>query len=145
MKWKPKFRPTVESVVKKLVWLRFSGLPSKLVEEEIIASIRDMVGWTIRVDTIFLTGTRGKFARACVEVDLLSPLIPSLINFNFRVTIKYEGLHLIYFKCGCYVHQVKDFKQNQTEENSPIESGQVGREHEQFLVTKWVSYGPWMF
>lgn len=62
MKWKPKFRSTVELVVKKLVWLRFSGLPSELLEEEIIASIRDMVGWTIRVDTIFLLGTRGKFA-----------------------------------------------------------------------------------
>lgn len=67
---------------------------------------------------------------------------PIPINFNFRVTIKYEGLHLIYFKCGCYVHQVKDCKLNQTEKNSPIENRQVWREQEQFSVMKWVSCGP---
>lgn len=62
MKWSPKFHPTAESIASKLVWVRFPRFPLEILDEEILTSMRDMVGRTVKVDATSLTGLRARFA-----------------------------------------------------------------------------------
>ncbi|CAN1126132.1 hypothetical protein LINPERHAP2_LOCUS3249 [Linum perenne] len=73
--------------------------------------IGDKIGRTVRIDHTTLEGSRGNFARICVEVDLSKPLL-SKYRLRRRVRrIEYEGLHTICFNCGCYGHRVDSCKQ----------------------------------
>ena len=67
------------------------------------------IGKPIRVDNATSTLSRGHYARICVKVDLLKPLVS---NFRFRRRIRkleYEGIHLVCFRCGMYGHRKKIF------------------------------------
>ncbi|CAN1128424.1 hypothetical protein LINPERHAP2_LOCUS4620 [Linum perenne] len=69
-----------------------------MVNDQIIG---DRIGIMVRVDHTTLEGSRGNFARICVEVDLCKPLL-SKYRLRRRVRrIEYEGLHTICFNCGC--------------------------------------------
>lgn len=64
------------------------------------------IGRPVKVDDNILHGARGRYARLCVEVDLSHPL---LAKFRLRRRVKrldYEGLHQVYFACGCYGHRL---------------------------------------
>ena len=62
------------------------------------------IGKPIRVDNATSTMSRGHYARICVEVDLLKPLV-SKFKFRRRIrTLEYEGIHLVCFRCGMYGH-----------------------------------------
>lgn len=145
MKWRLKFRPVDEKMSKTLVWVRFSGILPELLEEEILSSMGDMLGRTIRVDNTSLSGTRGKFARVCVELDLATPLLPSLTLFDFAQRVEYEGLHLICFECGRYDHRGEDCLMAHPPSNPsvppstpPVPPSPVVPEPPSSL------YGPWM-
>lgn len=99
---------TKETVTKTLIWVQFPSVPSELLDEEFISSMGDRIGRTIKVDGTSLTRLRAKFAGCCVEIDLSSPLISSLIVFDFKQKVNYEGLHLICFECGVYGHGAND-------------------------------------
>ncbi|CAN1120236.1 hypothetical protein LINPERHAP2_LOCUS93 [Linum perenne] len=71
----------------------------------VLSTIGDNIGKTIRIDHTTLQGNRGNFVCICVEVDL-SKFLLSKYRLRRRVRrIEYEGLHTIYFSCGCYGHQ----------------------------------------
>ncbi|CAN1195088.1 hypothetical protein LINPERHAP2_LOCUS42916 [Linum perenne] len=77
----------------------------------ILKLIGDRIGKTVRIDHTTLEGSRGNFARICVEVDLSKPLL-SKYRLRRRVRrIEYEGLHTICFNCGCFGHKVEACKQ----------------------------------
>lgn len=80
----------------------------EMLDEELISFMVDMIGKTVKVDAMSLTGLRAKFAWVCVEVNLNKPLLPSLTVFDCEQKIEYEGLHLICLECGCYGHRGED-------------------------------------
>ncbi|KAF7823170.1 uncharacterized protein G2W53_021314 [Senna tora] len=49
-------------------------------------------------------GTRGKFARIYVEINLKKQLVPQVEVRGRSYAVEYEGLHLICFHCGRYGH-----------------------------------------
>lgn len=59
MKWRPKFHLVAKKVSKTLVWVRFLGILSELLDEEIISSMGDMLGRTVKVDKTSLSGICG--------------------------------------------------------------------------------------
>lgn len=66
------------------------------------------IGRTLKIDRTTSIGTRGNYARSCVEVDLTKQL---LAKFKLRRRIRrimYEGLHLICFHCGWYSGHKKE-------------------------------------
>lgn len=67
------------------------------------------MGKPIKVDSNTSLGTRGKFAGICVEVDLSKPLLSQVRIGNFAQNIEYEGLHTVYFSCGCFGHRLESF------------------------------------
>ncbi|CAN1160194.1 hypothetical protein LINPERHAP2_LOCUS23165 [Linum perenne] len=87
------------------VWIRLPCLLLEYFNFGILAKIGDRIGKTVRVDHTTLEGSRGNFARLCMEVDLSKPLL-SKYHLRRRVRrIDYEVLHTIYFSCGCYGHE----------------------------------------
>ncbi|CAN1182872.1 hypothetical protein LINPERHAP2_LOCUS36214, partial [Linum perenne] len=87
------------------VWVHLLGIPLENFDVGILRLIGDRIWKTVRVDSTKLFGSRGNYARLCVEVDLLKPLV-SKYHLHRRVRrIEYEGLHEICFKCGRYGHE----------------------------------------
>ncbi|CAN1126723.1 hypothetical protein LINPERHAP2_LOCUS3596 [Linum perenne] len=81
----------------------------------VLTIIGNKIGKTVRLDLTTLGGSRGNFARICVEVDLSKPLL-SKYRLRRRVRrIEYEGLHTICYSCGCYGH-AQDLCQKKEEE-----------------------------
>ncbi|CAN1178493.1 hypothetical protein LINPERHAP2_LOCUS33702 [Linum perenne] len=109
--WRPYFRPEETLVTTLRVWVRLPGIPFEYFDETILKLIGDRIGRTVRIDHTTLEGTRGNFARICVEVDFSKPLL-SKYKLRRRVRrIEYEGLHTICFNCGCYGHKDESCKQ----------------------------------
>ncbi|CAN1140682.1 hypothetical protein LINPERHAP2_LOCUS12009, partial [Linum perenne] len=87
----------------------------------VLKIIGDMIGKMVRLDHSTLEGSRGKFARICVEVDLSKPLL-SKYRLRRRVRrVDYEGLHTIYHTCGCYRH-VKENCPEVNEDDMTVET-----------------------
>ncbi|CAN1342533.1 hypothetical protein LINPERPRIM_LOCUS39487 [Linum perenne] len=109
--WRPYFRPEETLLSTLRVWVRLPGIPFEYFDNTILKLIGDRIGRTVRIDHTTLEGTRGNFARICVEVDLSKPLL-SKYRLRRRVRrIEYEGLHTICFNCGCYGHKDEACKQ----------------------------------
>ncbi|CAN1131001.1 hypothetical protein LINPERHAP2_LOCUS6156 [Linum perenne] len=103
--WRPYFQPEETFLSTLRVWVRLPGIPFEYFDNTILKLIGDRIGKTVRIDHTTLEGTRGNFARICVEVDLSKPLL-SKYRLRRRVRrIEYEGLHTICFNCGCYGHK----------------------------------------
>lgn len=52
-----------------------------------------------------IIGSRGRYARILVEVDITKPLLSKFKLKNKIRIIEYEGIHLVCFKCGIYGHR----------------------------------------
>ncbi|GLT30192.1 hypothetical protein SLA2020_050070 [Shorea laevis] len=68
--WEPSFHPARAKAPKTAVWVKLYGVPSMCYQEAIVLYLASKLGKPIKVDSITLLGTREKFARVCVEVDL---------------------------------------------------------------------------
>ncbi|CAN1148631.1 hypothetical protein LINPERHAP2_LOCUS16600 [Linum perenne] len=102
--WRPYFQPEDSHISTLRVWVRLPGIPLEYFDAAILTIIGNKIGKTVRLDLTTLGGSRGNFARICVEVDLSKPLL-SKYRLRRRVRrIEYEGLHTICYSCGCYGH-----------------------------------------
>ncbi|CAN1154114.1 hypothetical protein LINPERHAP2_LOCUS19827 [Linum perenne] len=105
--WRPYFQPEDDPISTLRVWVRLPGIPLEYFDATILTIIGNRIGKTVRLDGTTLEGSRGNFARICVEVDLSKPLL-SKYRLRQRVRrIEYEGLHTICFSCGCYGHTLE--------------------------------------
>ncbi|CAN1140684.1 hypothetical protein LINPERHAP2_LOCUS12009, partial [Linum perenne] len=119
--WRPYFQPEDSPISTLRVWVRLPGLPLEYFDATILKIIGDMIGKMVRLDHSTLEGSRGKFARICVEVDLSKPLL-SKYRLRRRVRrVDYEGLHTIYHTCGCYRH-VKENCPEVNEDDMTVET-----------------------
>lgn len=55
-KWRPDFRPSMETVNSTQVWVRFPELPLELFDEEVLFAMGNTAGKAIRVDNTTLSG-----------------------------------------------------------------------------------------
>ncbi|CAN1162625.1 hypothetical protein LINPERHAP2_LOCUS24598 [Linum perenne] len=147
--WRPNFEPGVSQVNSVRVWIRLPGIPLENFDMGILKLIGDRIGKTIRVDSTTLFGSRGNYARLCVEVDLHKPLV-SKYRLHRRVRrVEYEGLHEICFECGRYGH-VKDHCPSLRESVAePTPAPEAIFENPLFQATEERpevvdDYGPWM-
>lgn len=69
------------------------------------------MGNIVRVDHNTLLRLKGKFARVCVNIDIIHPLLDSLSisrgGLSTRVPLIYEGLHEVCPLCGGDLHQLE--------------------------------------
>ncbi|CAI0557987.1 unnamed protein product [Linum tenue] len=76
--WSPSFKVSDPLPRKMIVWVQFPTLKIHFYHKEILTSLGNLLGRTIRLDFHTLTLQRAKFARIAVEVDLSKPLVPRI-------------------------------------------------------------------
>ncbi|CAL1357020.1 unnamed protein product [Linum trigynum] len=87
-----------------MVWARLPGLPIEFINREADERIASKIGRPIKVDRATQNGEMGRFARVCVEVDLMKPLLSQYKIEGRTYFIEFEGLYRIFTECGQYGH-----------------------------------------
>ncbi|CAN1185486.1 hypothetical protein LINPERHAP2_LOCUS37578 [Linum perenne] len=70
-----------------------------------VSRIGDYIGKTVRLDLATAEGTRGRYARVCVEVDVTKPLLGKYMIEDKVFRVEYESLENVCFECGFYGHK----------------------------------------
>ncbi|CAN1818831.1 hypothetical protein LINPERHAP1_LOCUS28511 [Linum perenne] len=88
-----------------VVWIRFPHLPIQLYHKQILSSLGNLIGRTVRMDHNTQTAERGKFARIAVEIDLNEPLVTGVELDGAWQRVEYENLPELCFSCGKVGHE----------------------------------------
>ncbi|XP_016195197.1 uncharacterized protein LOC107636187 [Arachis ipaensis] len=119
--WTPDFKPYEDTFEETMVWIRISGLSIWYYQDKAMMRIASAVGRPVKVDLATKLVERGKFARACVQINLDLPVVRSVIVDEFEYKVEYECLHLICDKCNYFGHPTTDCRM------TPIDSERVDR------------------
>lgn len=102
--WRPEFVPSEAAISSVLLWVRLPNLPMEFWKEDFLRIILAPAGQFVCVDAATLAKSRGGFARACIRVNLLHPLLPGTrvqgIHLPFWQQFAYENLEGICSRCG---------------------------------------------
>ena len=110
--WYPGCVKKGTEVTKATVWIRLPGLDVLYYDEVMLKLIASVIGTPVRVDPNTLAISRGRYARVCVEVDLLQPLVGKILLDGEWQLVSYEGLHTICSVCGMYGHKEDSCSEN---------------------------------
>ncbi|XP_015948894.1 uncharacterized protein LOC107473820 [Arachis duranensis] len=91
-----------------MVWIRITGLNINYYQERAMKMIVSAVGKPIRIDLATKSAERGKYARACVQINLGLPVIKKIQVDGHMYDIEYEYLNLICEKCSCFGHVTRE-------------------------------------
>uniref|UniRef100_A0A2N9H4L7 CCHC-type domain-containing protein n=1 Tax=Fagus sylvatica TaxID=28930 RepID=A0A2N9H4L7_FAGSY len=132
----------LEASVKTVaIWVRLPELPMEYYHKDSLLHIGSGLGPVLRVDFNTAAGTRGRFARICVQIDLDKPLARTVRVGKTRLAVIYEGIGLLCFHCGRIGHRSELCPSHvlEEEETSTDTAGSRAEEEE-----KLKSFGPWM-
>lgn len=76
--WSVNFCPAGYAIEELVVWVRIPGLPIEYYDNRVILYIGDRIGKTCKVDKNTLSMGKGKYARLCIQVNLIKPLLVML-------------------------------------------------------------------
>ncbi|KAL4341777.1 hypothetical protein GQ457_08G026220 [Hibiscus cannabinus] len=102
--WHRDFCTTEKHPTHVVVWIRLPGLSYRYYSKALFRLIASVVGRVVKIDYNTSGGSRGKFARLAVMVDLNKPLLSCVSIDGHIQKLEYEGLHQICFHCGTYGH-----------------------------------------
>ncbi|CAL1395202.1 unnamed protein product [Linum trigynum] len=106
--WTPKFKLSDPLPKTMIVWVQLPALKIHFYHKEVLTSLGNLIGRTIKLDYHTLTQQRAKFARLAVEVDLSKPLVPRIWLDDDWQKVEYENLPTVCFECGKIGHQSTD-------------------------------------
>ncbi|CAN1127839.1 hypothetical protein LINPERPRIM_LOCUS29861 [Linum perenne] len=72
--WSPTFNEE-EKIRSILTWVRLPKLPIHYFNTVVVSRIGNFIGRTVRLDLATKEGSRCRYARVCVEIDLTKPLL----------------------------------------------------------------------
>ncbi|CAL1411640.1 unnamed protein product [Linum trigynum] len=87
-----------------IVWVHLPELKIHFYHKEVLTTLGNLIGRTIKLDYHTLTQQRAKFARLAVEVDLSRPLVPRIWLDDDWQAVEYENLPAVCFECGKIGH-----------------------------------------
>ncbi|XP_072065876.1 uncharacterized protein [Arachis hypogaea] len=102
--WSSDFRPCEDSFGDTMVWVRIARLSIWYYHERAMMRIASAIGKPIKIDLATKLAERGKFARACVQVNLGLPVVRKIIVDGYEYDVEYECLQLLCEKCNCFGH-----------------------------------------
>nr|KYP44877.1 hypothetical protein KK1_033618 [Cajanus cajan] len=108
--WLAVFVASEATIDQTLAWVCFPRHGMVYYDESVLISIAFAIGPPIKVDTNTLTMPRGRFARVCIQIDLNVPVVGKFCLNNIWYNVEYEGLRMLYTKCGCYRHVSRECK-----------------------------------
>uniref|UniRef100_A0A2N9HXU9 CCHC-type domain-containing protein n=1 Tax=Fagus sylvatica TaxID=28930 RepID=A0A2N9HXU9_FAGSY len=139
--WVPNFRASEASVKTVAIWVRLPELPVEYYHKDSLLHIGSGLGPVLRVDFNTAAGTRGRFARICVQIDLDKPLARTVRVGKTRLAVIYEGIGLLCFHCGRIGHRSELCPSRILEkEDNPTDIADSRAEEEEKLK----NFGPWM-
>ncbi|CAI0555433.1 unnamed protein product [Linum tenue] len=131
-----------------IVWLQLPGLPIHFYHKEVLISIGNLVGRTIKLDYHTLNQQRAKFARLAVEIDLEKPLVPRIHLDGEWQKIEYENLPEVCFECGKVGHSSVSCPQirSVSQTGALTVAGLLGADSSDATTVEEpsASFGPWM-
>ncbi|KAJ1427557.1 Reverse transcriptase zinc-binding domain [Sesbania bispinosa] len=74
-RWRPKFKPSQDTMRKIAVWARIPQLPMELYNKHFLWRAGQQLDTMLKVDDLTSIHSRGRFARICVEIDLRRQLV----------------------------------------------------------------------
>nr|KYP36964.1 hypothetical protein KK1_041875 [Cajanus cajan] len=104
-RWRPFFSITTSQTRMVTAWIRIPGLPIELYNDRFLWRVGSKLGSMLKIDKMTSVHSRGKFARICVEVNLMKKLVSKINVMGHIIKLEYEGLHAICFNCGKYGHR----------------------------------------
>ena len=145
--WEPYFKALEALFTSVVVWVRFLELPIEFYDAMVLKHIGSAIGLVLRIDSYTVSGSRGSYARLCIQVDLDKPLINTVKIGRLRQKVMYGGISSLCFCCGrighkkencCYEIQPKKVETAREEimPTSPKES--------KVEDTSEPNYGAWM-
>ncbi|XP_072058136.1 uncharacterized protein [Arachis hypogaea] len=105
--WDQEFRSSENCSGATLVWIRISGLPIWCYQEDAMLRVAAAVGIPVKVDLATKLAERGRYARACVQIDLGLPVTKKILIEGVEYEVEYESLHLICGSCLKFGHDMK--------------------------------------
>lgn len=103
--WTPNFYPWEDSEEKLLVWVRLLGISIEYFNEEFFEIVGAKIVRLVIIDEATSVVFRGGFARMCMKIHIMKPLLPKVKVKRRAKKIEYEGFHLTCFHCGIYGHR----------------------------------------
>lgn len=73
--WEPYFKVSEATFSSVAEWVRLLELPIEFYDLAVLKEIGSVIGPVLRMDSFTVSGSRGSYARLCVQVDLEKPLI----------------------------------------------------------------------
>ncbi|MBA0715606.1 hypothetical protein Golax_014496 [Gossypium laxum] len=80
------------------------GLPGVLYKKLILEEISNLIGKVANLDFKIDYGSRGRFARMTVFINLDKPLVLHILVNGMMQRVEYESFLAVCFSCGCYGH-----------------------------------------
>ncbi|CAN1141832.1 hypothetical protein LINPERHAP2_LOCUS12708 [Linum perenne] len=130
-----------------VAWVRFPHLPIHFYHGQVLTSLGNLVGKTVKIDFNTQTAKRGKFARIAIEIDLDKPLPPVVLLDGTIQQIEYENLPNLCFECGRVGHERSECPSRlamialEQQPKAPPGTGEAAGSHEPPAAD---SFGPWM-
>ncbi|CAL1355746.1 unnamed protein product [Linum trigynum] len=87
-----------------IVWVQLPAFPIHFYHREVLFSIGNLIGRTIKLDYHTQHQQRARFARIAVEVDLSKPLATRIRLDGKWQYLEYENLPILCFECGRVGH-----------------------------------------
>ena len=103
--WHHNFDPYQSSLQSLLVWVRIPYLSIEYFNYKFLMTVGSKIRKPIPIDDAAITVLRGHYARICLEIDLLKPLVTKFKLKSKVKKLEYGGFHLVYFGCGLYGHR----------------------------------------
>ena len=119
--WHHNFDPTQSSLQSLLVWVRIPCLPIEYFDYKFLMILGSKIGKLVRIDDATSTISKGHYARICMEIDLLKPLVA---KFKLRRRVRkleYKGFHLVCFVYGLYGHRKESCPHEKREQSIALE------------------------
>lgn len=87
------------------IWIRLNELPIEYYNAEALHLIGKAIGNVLRVDIHIAAEARGRFARLCVQVDVMKPLVTTIMIGKLEQSVSYEGIQKFCFDCERLGHK----------------------------------------
>ncbi|CAI0391111.1 unnamed protein product [Linum tenue] len=130
-----------------IVWVQFPALKVHFYHKEVLTTLGNLIGRTIKLDFHTLNQQRARFARIAVEVDLSKPLVPRIYLDDKWQKVEYENIPAVCFECGRIGHSTATCPKVLSSESagvmivadlrSPVNSQSSSPEPQ-------AGFGPWM-
>ncbi|KAL6193648.1 hypothetical protein ACLB2K_034732 [Fragaria x ananassa] len=125
---RPRLKPALT------LWVRLPNLPLHFWHEDAILPVVNVVGRFIKLDEKTKNTENYMFARACMEIDLRTPLKRVLVvheedegdlEFNMvskpvKLYVSYEGIFEVCFECGRHKHKFWECPNKKKDDHSVL-------------------------